>query len=107
MLYITLDKNIQQAYIPRNGFTAQPVSLEAVSTSDRGIGASFALYEAQTTGAFFLITLGVMEGLHEGEWEWTLTLEDCIIFIGFIQLLASQDDAVQYNKEIQYKQYGE
>ena len=44
MLYITLDKNIQQAYVPRNGFTAQPVSLEAVSTSDRGIGASFAIY---------------------------------------------------------------
>ena len=44
MLYITLDKNIQQAYVPRNGFTAQPVSLETVSTSDRGIGASFVLH---------------------------------------------------------------
>lgn len=107
MLYITLDKNIQQAYVPRNGFTAQPVSLEAVSTSDRGIGASFALYEAQTTGAFFLITLGLMEGFHEGEWEWTLTLDDGNTVTGLMQVVASQDDAVQYNKEIQYSQYGE
>ena len=107
MLYITLDKNIQQVYVPRNGFTAQPVSLEAVSTSDRGIGASFALYEAQTAGAFFLITLGVIEELHEGEWEWTLTLDDGNTVNGLMQVVASQDDAVQYNKEIQYKQYGE
>ena len=107
MLYITLDKNIQQAYIPRNGFTAQPVSLEAVSTSDRGIGASFAIHEVQTTGAFFLITLGLMEGFHEGEWEWTLTLDDGNTVNGLMQVLASQEDAAQYNKEIQYKQYGE
>lgn len=107
MLYITLDKNIQQAYVPRNGFTAQPVSLEAVSTSDRGIGTSFALYEAQTTGAFFLITLGLTEGLHEGEWEWTVTLEDGNTVTGLMQVVASQDEAAQYNKEIQYKQYGE
>ena len=107
MLYITLDKNIQQAYIPRNGFTAQPVSLEAVSTSDRGIGASFALYEAQTTGTFFLITLGLMEGLHEGEWEWSLSLEDGNNVTGLMQVVASQEDAAVYNKEIQYSQYGE
>ena len=107
MLYITLDKNIQQAYVPRNGFTAQPVSVEAVSTSDRGIGASFALYEAQTTGAFFLITLGLMEGLHEGEWEWTLTLDAGNASNRLMPVGASQDDAAQYNKEIQYSQYGE
>ena len=107
MLYISLDKNIHQAYVPRNGFTSQPVSLEAVSTSDRGIGASFALYEAQTTGAFLLITLGLMEGLHEGEWEWTLTLDDGNTVTGLMQVVASQDEAAQYNKEIQYKQYGE
>ena len=107
MLYITLNKNIQQVYVPRNGFTAQLVSLEAVSTSDRGIGASFVLHEAQTTGAFFLITLGLPEGLHEGEWEWALTLDDGNTVIGLMQVVASQDDAVQYNKEIQYKQYGE
>lgn len=107
MLYITLDKNIQQAYVPCNGFTAQPVSLEAVSTSDRGIGASFALYEAHTTGAFFLITLGLMEGLHEGEWEWILNLEDGNTINGLMQVVASQDDAAEYNKEIQYSQYGE
>lgn len=107
MLYITLDKNIQQAYVPRNGFTAQPVSLEAISTSDRGIGASFVLHEVQTTGAFFLITLGLQEGLHEGEWEWTMTLNDGNTVTGLMQVVASQDDAVQYNKEIQYKQYGE
>lgn len=107
MLYITLDKNIQQAYVPRNGATAQPVSLEAVSTSDRGIGASFVLHEVQTTGAFFLITLGLLEGLHVGEWEWTLTLDDGSAVTGLMQVVASQDDAVQYNKEIQYKAYGE
>ena len=107
MLNITLDKNIQQAYVPRNGFTAQPVNLEAVSTSDRGIGAIFALYEAQTAGAFFLITLGLMEGLHEGEWEWTLTLEDGNTVTGLMQVVASKDDAAEYNKEIQYSQYGE
>ena len=107
MLYITLDKNIQQAYVPRNGFTAQPVSLEAVSTSDRGIGASFVLHQVHTTGAFFNITLGLLEGLHDGEWEWTLTLEDGNTITGLMQVAASQDGAVQYNKEIQYKQYGE
>lgn len=107
MLYITLDKNIQQAYVTRNGFTAQPVSLEAVSTSDRGIGASFVLHEVQTTGAFFLITLGLQEGLHEGEWEWIMTLNDGNTVTGLMQVVASQDDAVQYNKEIQYTQYGE
>ena len=107
MLYIILDKNIQQVYVPRNGFTAQPVSLEAVSTSDRGIGASFALYEARTTGAFFLITLGLMEGLHEGEWEWTLTLDDDNTVNGLMQVVASENDAAEYNKEIQYSQYGE
>ena len=107
MLYITLDKNIQKAYIPRNGFASQPVSLEAVSTSDRGIGTSFALHEAQTTGAFFLITLGLTEGLHEGEWEWTLTLDDGNTVTGLMQVVATQDGPAQYNKEIQYKQYGE
>ena len=73
----------------------------------KGIETLIALYEAQTTGAFFLITLGLMEGLHEGEWEWTLSLDDGNIVTGLMQVLASQDDAVQYNKEIQYKQYGE
>lgn len=107
MLYITLDKNIQQAYVPRNGYTSRPVNLEAVSTSDRGIGAAFVIHEVQTTGAFFLITLGLLEGLHEGEWEWTLTLDDGSAVTGLMQVVASQDDAVQYNKEIQYKQYGE
>lgn len=107
MLYITLDKNIQQAYVPRNGFTAQPVSLDAVSTSDRGIGASFVLHEVQTAGAFFLITLGLLEGRHEGEWEWTLTLDDGNTVTGLMQVVASQDETAQYNKEIQYKQYGE
>jgi len=107
MLYITLDKNIQQAYVPRNGVTSQPVNLEAVSTSDRGIGAGFVIHEVQITGAFFLITLGLLEGLHEGEWEWTLTLDDGSAVTGLMQVVASQDDAVQYNKEIQYKAYGE
>ena len=48
-----------------------------------------------------------MEGLHEGEWEWTLTLDDGNTVTGLMQVVASQDDAAQYNKEIQYKQYGE
>lgn len=106
MLYITSD-NIQQIYVPRNGYTAQPVNFEAVSTSDRGIGVSFALHKAQTSGAFFLVTIGLPQGLHEGEWEWTLTLTDGATITGLLKVAASEAEAVQYNKEIQYTQYGE
>lgn len=106
MLYLTLD-NIQQAYVPRNGFTAQPVNLEAVSTSDRGIGVSLVLKEAVISGAFFLVTLGLPEGIHEGEWEWTLTLSDGNSITGLMMVTASKADAAQYTHEIQYKQYGQ
>ena len=39
--------------------------------------------------------------------EGTLIGYDGNTVTGLMQVVASQDDAVQYNKEIQYKAYGE
>ncbi len=106
MLYIT-SENIQQVYVPRDGYTSTPVNFEAVSTSDRGVGISFVLHEVQIQGAFFLITIGLPEGTHEGEWEWTLTLTDGTALTGILKVTGSEATTVQYNNEKQYKQYGE
>ena len=108
MLYITRDKNIQQIYIQRQGNAALPIGLSAVSTSDMGNGVSFVVNKAEISGRFYRLTIGLPdEGFHEGEWEWSLVLADGATICGLMQVTATAEEGIQYNKTINYKQYGE
>jgi hypothetical protein len=49
------------------------------------------------------------EGLHEGEWEYTLRDADGLVLsqgLMMVGAMPADAGAVQYNREIEYKEYG-
>lgn len=112
MVNITSPDRVQVLYIPSNGNTpATGVVLGLVvrSTHDNGPLLSFTFQGWEVSGTFIKVCVETPEGLHEGEWEYTLQDAEGLVFsqgLMMVGAMPADAGAVQYNREIEYKEYG-
>jgi hypothetical protein len=54
------------------------------------------------------VVVQLPEGLHEGEWEYTVTSGERVLSQGLLTVgtMPADKPTVQYNKDIEYKEYG-
>ena len=75
MVNITSQDRVQVLYIPSNGntpATGAMLGLVVRSTHDNGPLLAFTFQGWEVSGAFIKVCVERPEGLHEGEWEYTL-----------------------------------
>ena len=112
MVNITSQDRVLVLYIPSNGTTpatGAQLGLIVRSTHDNGPRLAFTFQVWEVSGTFIKVCVERPEGLHEGEWEYTLRDSEGVIFSrGLMMVGAMPADAasVQYNREIDYKEYG-
>ena len=112
MVNITSQDRVLVLYIPSNGIipnSETELRLIVRSTHDNGPRLVFIFQGWEVSGAFIKVCVERPEGLHEGEWEYTLQDSKGVIFSrGLMMVGAMPADAasVQYNREIDYKEYG-
>lgn len=113
---ILADKDATPArfYVPLNGFDFDPLEmvLEAFSTADNTVTMLVVDdWEIHTEGgvkeAFARLEVTLPLDMPLGEYEYTLTADGETVSRGILQVLESQAEPMQYNKEIVYRQYGE
>ena len=113
MLNLTSPDLVQVIYIPSNGnapAAGSELSLSARSTHDESPVLAFILQEWEIVGDFVKACVEKPEGMHDGEWEYTLAdSEGAVLSRGLMQVGAMPADCttIQYNNETSYKQYGE
>ena len=109
MLYIDAIENIQVLYVPRNGWapaTDAEVTMKLENTSDH-TRVSLTVASFAVAGHFLRLVVGLPdEGLHPGEWEWTLSW-DTVAACGLAMVTEVPGEAREYNREIKIKQYGQ
>ena len=112
MVNITSQDRVQVLYIPSNGntpATGAQLGLMVRSTHDNGPLLAFTFQGWEVSGAFIKVCVERPEGLHEGEWEYTLQDSEGVIFsrgLMMVGAMPADAGAVQYNREIDYKEYG-
>jgi hypothetical protein len=112
MVNITSQDRVLVLYIPSNGntpATGAQLGLIVRSTHDNGPLMAFTFHGWEVSGAFIKVCVERPEGLHEGEWEYTLRDADGpVLSQGLMMVGTMPADAasVQYNREIEYKEYG-
>lgn len=112
MLNITSPDRVQVLYIPFNGMApadGAELGLIARSTHDESPRLAFTWKGWELSGNFVKACVELPEGLHAGEWEYTLTDSEGVVYSrGLMQVGAMPADAasVQYNNETEYQEYG-
>ena len=112
MLNITSPDRVQVLYIPFNGMApadGAELGLIARSTHDESPRLAFTWKGWELSGNFVKACVELPEGLHAGEWEYTLTDSEGVVYSrGLMQVGAMPADAayMQYNNETEYQEYG-
>lgn len=112
MVNINSQDRVLALYIPSNGITPAALSqlgLSVTSTHDNGPRLVFTIQGWEVVGTFIRVCAEKPEGLHDGEWEYTLVdAEGAVISQGLMMVgqMPSDADSVQYNRVTEYKEYG-
>lgn len=109
MVYIDINKNTQVVYLPAHGYepTVETVHLAARNTVD-GTAVGFSIAACTLYTYLLRLIVGLpAEGLHTGEWEYTLWDENYTEPLGKgIMVVTANSAAVNaYKRDITYKQY--
>lgn len=111
MINIATEDLVLVLYIPHNGHILPDdagMVLAARSTHDLGESLVFTMQGWEVSGDYVKACVERPEGLHEGEWEYTLAADGAVISNGLMQVgqMPGEAAVVQYNKEVEYKEYG-
>lgn len=112
MINVTSEDLVLVLYIPANGAaisSGAELGLWVESTHDRGHRLAWTIQGWELAGTFVKVCAERPQGMHQGEWEYTLLdSEGLVISRGLMQVGQMPADAhvVEYNKEIEYKEYG-
>lgn len=112
MVNIVSEDLVLVLYIPTNGVALAPGSelgLLVQSTHDKGRQLAWTIQGWEVVGTFFKVCAERPQGLHQGEWQYQLTdQEGVVVSTGLMQVGEMPADVavVQYNKDVEYKEYG-
>lgn len=96
-------------YIPLNGCTlGDELTLGAVSTHDAGERLAFTMQGWEVVGDFVKVCAERPAGMHPGEWDYLLASDGAEVSRGLMMVAGESETPVvkQYNKETEYKEYG-
>lgn len=110
MVYINIKDTAPAVWLPANGWEGDAESL-ALSVRNTVDQQTVDLPWVEVTPAGFLLRLdlsGIPEGLHPGEWQYTLTSGEETIATGLLVAYdGERPEAVQYSSDNKVIQYGE
>ena len=112
MVNITSQDRVLVLHIPHNGTIpgdGAELGLIVASTHDIGPRLAFTFQGWEVVGTFIKVCVERPEGLHEGEWEYTLLDSEGVVFskgLMMVGAMPADAESVQYNREIDYKEYG-
>lgn len=109
MLLLQKTSASQKVAIPNEtAETGTPTSLHikgTVSNKEYDIEVSF--LETSENGRYFFLDVALPVGMPEGSYEYALKAGDAILSSGCARIGDYSTKDVQYDKSIEYKQYGE
>ena len=109
MVNITSKDLVLLLYIPLNGFAlGDTLALDAISTHDSGDRLDFTIQGWEVVGTFVKVCAERPAGMHPGEWEYRLVAGETLVSQGLMMIPpeGSFAQVKEYNKQTDYKEYG-
>lgn len=107
MIYLKNIAEAQTISIPRNGGGdgESPLSMLMWNTIDRS-GCTIDVTLAGLSEMYFGVSISLPDDLPDGEYEYTLKQGGIAISCG-LMIIGEPEEPSEYNKHIEYEQYGE
>lgn len=109
MLNIDKMQPTQRLYIPRNGHALGASCGLVFTSTTENVPVEVHVTEASVVGRYFLLVVGLPEGMHAGEWRYEFTTGDALASCGLAQVSGEGEVRfLQYNegKKQTYQEYG-
>lgn len=108
MIYIDISQQAHEIYVPHNGWPGQATGLVAVNTVEGGDGVEIPIVSQSRQGAFVILVVTVPTEIHEGEYEYRMTMGENKTATGLLRVQGEAAvEVVQYDEQNEVIQYGD